>query len=274
MHCIKTIFIGTDADQNYRAKFENTFLSIAKSISNTNGVISDINISQPMWSNDPAHLLKRARSRLVTKKVLYVSRYDQLENSPNALKITVQSLQDINSDLLSSWFKPNALNGMDDFYPYYIFCGKTLSNALKFDNRALILYLVPLVCINNILRNKNSNRREKLVLCYLSYFIMLFYYGWLKVQCDYTEKERKKENYSSIFTMNFCIDCCNYLSSVILSFQLIEDEFCLSRIGSILSEHNFAQLRYHAGKDQTILSIERSFNKVLISKKLEALSQK
>ena len=49
-------YIGSDGDKNYRSKFKESFESISKFICHNNGIVHNIDINCPFWTNDPAHL--------------------------------------------------------------------------------------------------------------------------------------------------------------------------------------------------------------------------
>lgn len=141
---ISPIFIGSDADRSYKKYFIESFTGISKFISNKKGIVHNIECNVPLWTNDPAHLLKRGRSRLVTKKVLYVSKFDQYNDSIRGfpyMEVTIPAILKINPNLLPNWFKSKCIYSMDDFYPFYIFSGKTLKNAVSLNTKAELIYI-------------------------------------------------------------------------------------------------------------------------------------
>ena len=74
--------------------------------------------------------------------------------------------------------------------------------------------------------------------------------------------------------MDFCKDAANYLFSVIHILGEIDSEFNIGRIGIIASEHFFATLRYESGKEQTMHSIKKAFNRIILSEKIGSSKQK
>lgn len=274
--CIQ--YVGSDSDTKYREEFNEQYNEWSKYISLKDGNVMNINKPLLMWTSDAAHLLKRGRSRLVIHKTLYTSRVDQLSfesdpNNPvyNSHMINYNILHLINPQLSLNWFKNNGRDSMDDYYPHYIFSGKTLLGILNSMNsqnnqKHILSYIIPMLCIVRILRDKNAKRNLRLKWAYVSLFIMLFHHSWLKLQC--AEKENKRENYSSYFTMDMCVDCANWLFSIIHILGEVNDSFSMSKVGSITSEHQFSQIRYYAGKEQTCRSIRFAFDRIMIMKEL------
>ena len=65
-----------------------------------------------------------------------------------------------------------------------------------------------------------------------------------------------------------CMDCASCLFSLIHIFGEVNDSFSMSRVGSITSEHQFSQMRFHAGKEQTIRSLRYAFDRIMIMRDL------
>ena len=266
-------FIGSDSDTKYRNEFNKQFAEWSKYISVVNGDVMKITKPDITWTNDAAHLLKRGRSRLVTHGRLFSSRAEELsfENDPSPSSnfrhmVDIETLMCVNPHLSETWFRNNGRDSMDDFYPHFIFSGRTLLGILNTmqssrNFKFLLSYVVPMLCIVRILRDKNANRNIRLKWAYLALFIMLFNYSWMKLQC--VDVAIKKENYHSYFTIHMCIDCANWLFSVIHILGEVEESFSMSRIGSITSEHQFSQIRYFAGKEQTSRSIRFAFDRIM-----------
>ena len=160
---------------------------------------------------------------------------------------------------------------MDDFFPHYIFSTITLQKAFEKNDTSIILFVFPILCLIRIFRDSSASRLQRLKWCYISLFIFLGYLYWLKSQCANRKKKKKKEDYPSIFKMDFCIDASNYLVSVIQILGNVEETFSIGQIGTITSEHLFARLRYMADKEQTVRSVKKAFNKVIL---LEILGNK
>ena len=147
---------------------------------------------------------------------------------------------------------------MDDFHPYTIFSGRALKESIKHKNWTAALYLLPMCCINRILRDKEANRKLRTYWAYIAMFIMIFYWSSLKLECQKRSREAKKEDFDSIFTINLCVDCINAMYAILFGISSINEECSISRIGTILSEHFFASLRYKSGKDQSLKSFDQN----------------
>ena len=66
---INAIGISTDSDNAYRSMFKQFYDEWAKHLQEANGNIMRIKLDSALITNDCPHLLKRARSRLVTKNI-------------------------------------------------------------------------------------------------------------------------------------------------------------------------------------------------------------
>ena len=88
-----------------------------------------------------------------------------------------------------------------------------------------------------ILREKQANRHMRSIWSYIGLFVVYFYYSNLKIECQKPNKECKKEDFPSIYSMDLCVDCINAFYAVLYGISNINEECSISRIGSIMSEH-------------------------------------
>ena len=289
-------YLGSDADTKYRGRFTDVFCTWTADLADHRGCVHTIEKPALMWCNDAAHLLKRARSRLVTHGRLFASRDGQCrqeaaekkakkqkrqcENLADVCMVTPEILMKLNPTMSPTWFRNNGKDAMDDYYPHFIFSGKTLSGILadmgilsmrkvgrkvrKMEAAHLLCYVVPELCMIRILRYKDPTctRRKRLMWAHLALFIFVLCYDWMKAQG--TQDNLKKENYSSFFSMHVCVDSANWLFAVIHIFAEVAESFSMTRIGSIISEHFFALLRYHADKDQTPRAVREAFDRIMV----------
>ena len=279
---IHIIGISTDSDQSYRSMFNKFFYEWSKYLLISEGNVMKIMMEQLLVTNDCPHLLKRARSRLVTKKFLFVNKDDWniwkknvSEDNLNCNNcISKETLQKVNDELLDCWFRNSGQDAMDDFYPHHIFSPQTLKKAIEKNMSSFIIFVSPILLMIRILRDNDACRKQRIIWCYVSLFIFQFYYSWLNVQCYTGKSEKKKEDYPSIFSMNFCIDCSNYLFSLIRILTVTDDDFSIRRVGTITSEHLFSQLRFEAKKEQTVRSIKHAFDRLILRKKFGEKEEK
>lgn len=261
--------LSSDSDTHYRESFNNQFNYIARSFV-TDPNFKNFIIPEQILSNDFSHLLKRARSRLVQKHYLFISKSDQIKyykNDINVQSIHPELIKTFDITLTDYHFRNNSHDAMDDFFPNAIFNGRSLGNAIKERHWTAVLFLLPMTCMNRILRDKVADRRYRSIWTYIGLFVMFLYWSKLKVEISCNNKERKKENFDSIFSLDFCVDCVNCFFAFLLSIRNIQEKCSISRIGTIHSEHFFASLRYIAGKEQTIKSISWAFDRVIQSRK-------
>ena len=275
------IFLSSDSDKHYRKAFNEQFEFWTRVLLTNHGTVP-CNFPNSFKCNDGAHILKRARSQLIRNSQLFATSYHLKIFNSNSLEnidapfISPSLLQQYNQNLLSCWFRNNGRDSMDDFYPLRIFHPKILETFVNIaiDNNSqectsidvAILYLLPMCILNCIIHSKNNNRETVLNWAYVGMFIMLFYWSWLKIDGN-KNKEQKKESFSSVFTMDLCVDAATHLFAIILALQKIPEKFNLSKIGTITNEHFNALLRYRAGKEQTIRSMKTAFRKVVIMMK-------
>ena len=230
----------------------------------------EFTIPDQIYSNDLSHLLKRARKRLVKKNYLFISRSDQTNlNKGNIQKVSIDLIKSFDNSLTDCYFKNNSHDAMDDFYPNAIFSGKSLKNAFHSEHWAAVLYLLPMTCMNRILRDKVACRRYRAIWACIGMFIMFFYWSGLKLQMISQHRELKKENFDSIFSIDFCVDCFNAFFAILLGIYKIENKCSISRIGTIHSEHLFALIRNKAGNKQTIEALKWAFERIIVAKKYD-----
>ena len=86
--------VSTDSDTHYRKFFNEQFDWILKYFIN-NKIINSDNTPTIIYSNDIAHILKRARSRLVKKRILFVNRSDSKLFDKNNLNVKKVSINDL-----------------------------------------------------------------------------------------------------------------------------------------------------------------------------------
>ena len=195
------------------------------------------------------------------------------KNNLNVKKVSIDDLMRLDQSLTDCNFRQTGHDSMDDFHPYTIFSGRALKESIKHKNWAAALYLLPMCCINRILRDKEANRKLRTYWAYIAMFIMIFYWSNLKLECQKRSREAKKEDFDSIFTINLCVDCINAMYAILFGISSINEECSISRIVTILSEHFFASLRYKSGKDQSLKSLKWAFERILQMKKWGSFDQ-
>ena len=260
---------SSDGDSHYREEFNNQFDFISRTFE-FDPNFNEFSIPELTFSNDLSHLPKRGRKRLVKKGCLFISKNDQklyLEKDQKAKIVSIELVKSFDRSLTDCYFRNNSHDAMDDFYPNAIFNGKSLKGALEEGNWPVVLYLLPMTCMNRILRDKYANRRQRAIWSYIGMFIMFFYWSGLKLQMNTKNKELKRENFDSIFSLDFCVDCFNGFFAILLSILKIPNSCSISCIGTIHSEHFFASLRNKAGKEQTIKKLMWAFDRLIQFKK-------
>lgn len=278
------IFHSTDADNHYRAALNSHFEAIVKQFSVSNWNIVNLELQEGFMCNDAAHILKRARSQLMRHTILYVTRNDQHVGEDNGGScVSPKFLKTCDPSLMDTWFRRNGNDSMDDFYPMWIFHPDVLTRLCSLIDlelgvpvipdapdfgtsdpkpqiRASLLYILPMCCMNCVLRAKKRGRKKRLRWCYVGMFLMMLYWGWLKTDGKNARmQEIKKETFDALFTMDLCQDSVLYFAAVIFALQKIDPAFSMNRIGTILDEHFFSSLRFRGGKEQTLNSLKKVF---------------
>lgn len=99
---INTMFLGSDADPKYNSIQENVFNMYSKYINMDNLNISNIDIGeQIIHCNDPSHILKRIRSRLIKHKTLYsTQKRKSIISIENIKKYDINLIESVFSELI------------------------------------------------------------------------------------------------------------------------------------------------------------------------------
>ena len=285
----KPAFYSTDADTHYRSALTRHFDGLLHSFSADFKNVARLRLVEGFMCNDAPHIMKRARSQLVRHGHLYRTYNDcqlgKRRRNPIFNGVSPALLRTCDPSLMQSWFRNNGTDAMDDFYPMWIFHPNLLLRicaALSWDTgvptgdppdfkgvdatlqlKSALLYIMPMCCMNCVLRAKNCGRKQREQWAYVGMFLMMLYWGWLKIdgkpKKDGSDTEVKREAFESLFTMDVCEDSILYFAAVIYALQQIEGEWSLTRIGTILDEHFFSSLRFRGGKEQTLKSLREGF---------------
>ena len=86
------IFISSDSDSHYRKSFHSQFEDWKRKLILNDGDVNGIELKDGFQCNDGSHILKRARSRLVHRKNLFVQRYDQVLFNENQENFTIPTV--------------------------------------------------------------------------------------------------------------------------------------------------------------------------------------
>ena len=201
----KPIFVASDSDTHYRDTFKKQFENWKTKFCQNGMNVHGIDLPEEFKCNDGSHILKRARSHLVNHGSLYARQNDQIfrnQGNEKTPHISPNLLIENNEKYMNCWFRKNSLDAMDDFFPMKIFHPTILYEFFKkIDNidpeerkkfDVIILYLLPMCCLNCIIHSKDENRCIQQKLAYVGMFIMLFYRSWLKI--DGIHIYQKKRN--------------------------------------------------------------------------------
>ena len=150
-------FIGSDADQCYRKRFDLQFQFIMNLWNDDIINLNHLSDNLIMYSNDIFHCLKRLRKRMINNGPLYLKPSDFQSNHC----VDKHSLQIIDDTLPDCIFKQGSMISMDDYYPAALFKWSTLEKSRKTNNDSVIFYLWVGVLARKSISDKNLNRKER-----------------------------------------------------------------------------------------------------------------
>ena len=249
---IPVVFEASDSDTKYRMYFNRQFSWMFQQYSNiytcnsatgTMNGLTSLKVPQINRCNDIPHILKRWRSRLINNKDLFLRCPDQTCISETRLAVNVEGLRELNPEIPPSAFRSGSLPAMDDAYPAMIFTKDTLMKAFKAERFDYIVYLLPAVCANVVFRCKTITRQRRIELAFLGWTVCIYYYSYIDSLVVKFEH--------SILTKELLVDLSNALFCHIFGLYTIGNEYRMSKISSMVSEHLFARLRRSMGPDQS-----------------------
>lgn len=273
MH-FKIIATSTDADIKYD-KFQNDFFySWIEMFENNYDIRTHAQIM--LYPNDGSHILKRIRTHLIKNGVIFLFK-NQASQS-----ISRSNFEDLVDDIPSSVWNTNIMSSMDDFYPYQMFRSDILQKAIKQQKWPMVIYLLPSVATNMIIRSKNIYREQAIIIGYTAIFTLLNYLTLLEVKEEqgkksmniinrnkklqvFFENEKKKNKFIGFFDKKHCIHLCNFLYSIVRVLETEENEFKASKIGTICNEYFFGQLK-NESQDKLYTSIRSAFMRKIIQR--------
>ena len=252
---IRVVFEASDSDSKYRMSFNKQFQWIFGQYSriydhaNTNGSLNgleSINVPAVSKCNDIPHVLKRWRSRIINNQSLFLRYEDEISSDRQMKVVNVEGLRKINPEIPASAFRSGSLPAMDDAYPMMIFTKETLLKAFEAARLDFVVYLLPAVCANMVLRCKSLDRVRRMELSFLGWSMCIYYYSYLE---SLSASSLKFEH--PLLTKELLVDLSNALFCHIYGIHTIANSYRLSKISSMISEHFFARMRRSMGPDQT-----------------------
>lgn len=249
---IRVVFEASDSDTKYRMYFNRQFywmfaqysnIYICNSATGTMNGLTSLNVPRINRCNDIPHILKRWRSRLINNTDLFLRPPDQTCVPETRRAVNVEGLRALNPEIPTSAFRSGSLPAMDDAYPAMIFTKDTLMKAFNADRFDYIVYLLPAVCANVVFRCKTITRQRRIELAFLGWTVCIYYYSYIDSLVVKFEH--------SILTKELLVDLSNALFCHIFGLHTIVNEYRMSKISSMVSEHLFARLRRSMGPDQS-----------------------
>ena len=143
---------------------------------------------------------------MVRKNNLFIDKYHhclftQNNGDTHVPTVSPEILNQYSNKLMMCWFRNNTYDAMDDFFPLKIFSPSVLQDLTQRINSGtsqdkqnvdvLIAFILPMCCLNCVLRSKDGDRYILQKWAYVGMYILLFYRLRIKVEGREKYKKRK-----------------------------------------------------------------------------------
>lgn len=187
-----------------------------------------------LFSNDPLHLLKRARYRLLSHNLVQLFKYED--------PISVELIREL-TNLPSVIFDNSQMTKMHDSLPIRLFTIESLEVLLYAELYAEASYFLPFVLLNEALSSQNLTVDERVD--FLE--IITFYCKYYKMLYEKTSKSDRAnligKNKTVLFDLNLIDDLLTTTLSINTVLNSNYDVISLNRIGTNPLEHHFGLIR-------------------------------
>ena len=187
-----------------------------------------------LFSNDPLHLLKRARYRLLSHNLVQLFKYED--------PISVELIHEL-TNLPSVIFDNSQLTKMHDHLPIQLFTIESLEVLMYAELYAEASYFLPFVLLNEALSTKNLTVDERVD--FLE--IITFYCKYYKMLYEKTSKTDRANLIGKNKTVLFDLNLIDDLMTTTLSINTVlngnYDIISLNRIGTNPLEHHFGLIQ-------------------------------
>ena len=213
-----------------------------------------LNIDDPLFTNDPLHLLKRARYRLLSHKLVPVLKTDNFINSTKLQEIL---------DEPQIVFHDAYITKMRDDLPIKLF---SLSNFIllfeAFEDEGPASYFLPFTLLIEALDSDTLTIDERIDFFEISFYYLLFY---KKILSKIPIEERypqscSKQQKCSMFSFSLIDDILTTILTINSILNQYHEKLSLNRIGTNPLEHHFGLLRMRC-------KYKHNFNNILQNEK-------
>lgn len=240
---LNILFKSSDADKGYDAFVRKSFISIFRHIQKYRSEF----LSIPCWNqyiSDPAHLLKRFR-RLTSQQIKQITNDHCVTKDEIAKKIELEL--DIIYDL-------RPITKLDDYFPAVLYSHVRLQKLLQNGNiEEIFSFLIP-SSLNIAIRCHKITNKDRVKLLLLGLLLMLNYF----ITPHIFQVNNK------IFDQNITIQYISTVFNIIMVFIFIEEKFGIDRLGTLILEHFFGQIRSMAQNNNSCEKLTQCFNDMII----------
>ena len=251
-------FDGDSAYLRMHEEFFNTYYTNATKDSSFQ--LDDVNAT--MVISDPLHMLKRARYRLVSKRV-------DAGLSGDERHLNVQMIKEVFGLPDSVWSNAQYTKMHDDL-PLKLFTLDNLITLLDSNLWNEVAYFLPIVLMNTALKEKELLQSERMNLLEVALYYMLCYHGLV-----HNARSGIKPQISAIngtvrmFTDAFVIEFCNTAASLLRVLTTERGLVSLNRLGSNPIEHLFGLIRMKSRDAHTFKKMNRTLGKIELHRQMK-----
>ena len=219
-----------------------------------------LKFTKPLYSNDPLHVCKRGRYRLLTHDLVLMEK--------NGERLNVTAIQDI-LNLPSIVFYDARITKMQDSLPLQLFSLQSFLTVEYSEMFSECAFMLPFTLLITALTAKDITLDERADLLE----ILIHYMNFYKEESENTSKEirgvyKGKEN-SVLFDTNLINDIISTaisINSVINGFQ---GTVSLNRIGTNPLEHHFGLLRIRCKFNHNFEKVTKEETKLKVLHEIE-----
>lgn len=196
-----------------------------------------LNFSKILFINDPLHVLKRGRYKIVSRKLSMLQK-----NSPN---VTIDSSIKEILNLPSEVFLDSRFTKMHDDLPLKLFDLKVFKLLEELENYPLCSYFIPYTLLILSLSNDSLSMDDRVDFIEIISYYMDFY---MKMTEKVENLSPQKSNQSRIimFDNQMIDDVISTCVSINSFLALFSGNICLNRLGTNALEHHFGLMRLKA----------------------------
>lgn len=252
----KVVAFSTDGDSGYRPLVKRTLNEFSEKKEKT-----VLKSNETLYSNDPLHILKRARYRLLTHNFTFLNVNENIFNFHPLVELL---------NLPGVLFDNSRITKMQDSFPLKLF---TLKNLKLMHNIGLFqhtAYFLPFVLLNTVLTYEKLLINERVDLIEISINYLNIYKNIVS-SSNSKLKAPQKSNKTSVLLFDTAL-----MDDLITTLLTLNTIICtqtgavsLNRIGTNPLEHHFGLLRLRSKYKHNFENMIKQQNKIELMKTME-----